>query len=318
MTRSLLLLVPFLLLSVAPGLAAPQEPASEPAIVIDEVIDVGLQQLYVTVTNRRGERVIDLGPEAFSVLDDGRPQEIVTFEGGNLPITAVLVVDEGSQSMRGAPLLAARSGVEAFAREMRDLDEASVLVFSDRLLSRTAFAGTPEEVSSGLEGLEAVGGTAVHDHLYLALKLLEERQGRRVVLLLSDGLDAHSVVTSDQLDRLARVSQSLAYWVRSRERRPLRAAGLTLTSWVGPTRGERDHRKLEKLVTRSGGRIVEIESINDVEWAFREVLSELREQYAIGYYPNPPHSGSGRFRTVEVKVEQPGLKVRTRDGYVDR
>ena len=72
------------------------------------------------------------------------------------------------------------------------------------------------------------------------------------------------------------------------------------------------------LVTRSGGRIVEINSVSDVEWAFREVMSELREQYAIGYYPSPPHTGSGRFRNVGVKVEQPGLRVRTRQGYVDR
>jgi Ca-activated chloride channel family protein len=289
----------------------------ESSFVVDEVIDVGLQQLYVTVTDRRGRRVIDLEPEAFSVADDGRPQEIITLEGGDIPITAVLVVD-GSSSMEGAPLRAARSGVAAFAHEMKELDEASVLVFSDRLLRRTPFAGDPGEILSGLASLEAVGGSAVHDHLYLALKLLEERQGRRVVLLLSDGLDAHSVVSMEQLDELARVSQSLVYWVRTRQRFVVRASSLTLMSWVGPVEGERDHRRLEKLVKRSGGRIVEIERVADVEWAFREVLAELREQYAIGYYPDPPHSGSGRFRTVDVKVKRSGLKVRAREGYVDR
>ncbi len=310
--------LPFTLLLLAiPGLLALQEPRAAPPAVVGEVIEVSLQQLYVTVTDRGGERVIDLGREAFSVLDDDRVQEIVTFERGDIPITAALVVD-GSRSMRGAPLRAARSGVEAFALEMRDLDEASVLVFSDRLLGRTPFASAAAEVISGLDGLEADGGTAVHDHLYLALKLLEERQGRRVVLLLSDGLDSHSVVSSDQLDRFAGVSQSLVYWVRVREQPTMQAASLTLMSWVEPRQGQRAHRRLEKLVTRSGGRIVEIESVADVEWAFREVLAELREQYAIGYYPSPPHTGSGRFRTVRVKVKQPGFRVRAREGYVDR
>ena len=310
------LLLALLLLATA-RLAAPQDPTAEPPIVVDEVIDVGLQQLYVTVTDRRRARVIDLGPETFSILDDGHPQEIVTFEGGDIPITAVLVVD-GSQSMLGAPLRAARSGVEAFALEMHDLDEASVLVFSDRLLRRTPFAGTPDEVLSGLDALEAIGGSAVHDHLYLAFKLLEERQGRRVVLLLSDGLDGHSVVSFDQLDQVARVSQSLVYWVRIRKRHRMSVDTLTLGTWVDPRQGKRDHRRLEKLVTRSGGRVVEIDRVSEVEWAFREVLSELREQYAIGYYPSPPHTGSGRFRAVRVKVDWPGLRVRTREGYVDR
>ena len=303
-------LLPLLLLASAVA-------AQEPGFVINEVVDVGLQQLYVTVTDRRGERVVDLGREAFRLTDDDRPQEIVTFAGGDIPLTAVLVVD-GSESMEGAPLRAARAGVVAFARGMRELDEASVVVFADRLLGRTSFSNRTEDVVAGLDSLEAVGGTAVVDHLYLSLKLLEERQGRRVVLLLSDGLDSHSVVSFDELDRFARVSQSLVYWIRSRLSAPLRPENLTLMYWVGQGTGARNHRRLGKLVTRSGGRIVEFDSLADVEWAFREVLAELREQYAIGYYPSPPHTGSGRFRSVRVKVDGAGLKVRTREGYVDR
>ena len=286
------LLLALLLLATA-RLAAPQDPTAEPPIVVDEVIDVGLQQLYVTVTDRRRARVIDLGPETFSILDDGHPQEIVTFEGGDIPITAVLVVD-GSQSMLGAPLRAARSGVEAFALEMHDLDEASVLVFSDRLLRRTPFAGTPDEVLSGLDALEAIGGSAVHDHLYLAFKLLEERQGRRVVLLLSDGLDGHSVVSFDQLDQVARVSQSLVYWVRIRKRHRMSVDTLTLGTWVDPRQGKRDHRRLEKLVTRSGGRVVEIDRVSEVESGIsRGATPRSREQYAIGYL-SPAHRTPAR------------------------
>jgi Ca-activated chloride channel family protein len=311
----------FTLVVAATGGTAAEQTAQraddELGIQVDEVVEVGLQQLYVTVTNRRGERVVDLGPEAFRVSDRGRPQEIVTFEGGDIPITAVLVVDS-SQSMEGLPLEAARSGTEAFANGMRELDEASVLLFSDRLLVRTPFANSPAEIVAGLAELEAVGGSAVHDHLYLALKLLEERQGRRVVLLLSDGVDAHSAVAFDQVANVARVSQSLVYWVRVRPRYTLRANNMARMSWVEPHQGERSYHGLERLVTRSGGRVVEIDTILHIEWAFREVLAELREQYAIGYYPDPSHSGSGEFREVEVRVQGEGLEVRTRDGYVDR
>lgn len=309
------LLAGVLLLSTASA-TFPQEPSRRPPLVVDEAIEVALQQLYVTVTDRRGERVVDLAPEAFDVRDDNRSQEIITFQGGDIPVTAALVVD-GSQSMAGEPLEAALSGVEAFAVEMREFDEASVLVFSDRLLARTSFARAPDAVLAGLDQVEATGGSAVHDHLYLALKLLEERQGRRVVLLLSDGLDGHSVVSFDEVAQVARVSQSLVYWVRVRARQRMAADTLTSGSWVTPRQSLRDHRRLEKLVRQSGGRIVEIDGVADVAWAFREVFSELREQYAIGYYPSPPHAGLGRFRPVRVKVKRPGLEVRTRAGYVD-
>ncbi len=314
-------IAPALLLVAASGLFAQQAPEPELPFVMD--VEVRLQQLYVTVTNPRGDRVIDLEQDAFSVFDDRRRQQIVTFQGGEIPITAVLVVD-GSESMRGAPLKAARTGVEAFVEGMRQLDEASALVFSDRLLCRTPFTSSSDILRSGMDGLEAAGGSAVHDYLYLSLKLLEERQGRRVAILLSDGADGHSVVSFDQLDRIARLSQSLVYWVRVRDGGQEQVAGqrrrtdLSATAWTQPSEGRRDQRGLGKLVRRSGGRIVEIDRISEVEWAFREILSELREQYAIGYYPSPAESDVGHFRSVKVKVEPHGLTVRAREGYMDR
>ena len=181
-------------------------------IRIDEVVEVQLQQLYVTVSGA-GERVLDLEKDDFRVRDRGEEQKIVTFARGNVPFTAVLLVD-ASGSMWGNRLEVALRGARAFTEGMGEKDEAKVMLAAERLVATTPFSGDPGELQSSLEGVTGGKGTAFRDQLYLSLLLLERRLGRRVIVLLSDGWDAHSVVTEEQLARLTRRSQALIYWVR--------------------------------------------------------------------------------------------------------
>jgi len=124
---------------------------------IDEQMNVRLQQLFITVM-LRGARTLDLQPEDFRVLDNGQEQKIVTFDKGELPITAVLLLDS-SESMRGELLAAAESGARAFVAGMRPLDQAMLALFSDQLLRVTDFtadhAALEQALSSyrGREGL---------------------------------------------------------------------------------------------------------------------------------------------------------------------
>jgi hypothetical protein len=110
-------------------------------IPIDDEIDLELQQLYVTAT-RRGEPVPDLEASQFAVFDNGIEQRRVTFERGDVPLTATLLLDS-SLSMQGAAFTAAVAGARAFVQGMGPLDEAKVLVFSDRLLKATPFTSDP-------------------------------------------------------------------------------------------------------------------------------------------------------------------------------
>ena len=145
-----------------------------PAMRVDEVVELELQQLYVTVT-RDGEPVQDLDRSDFRVEDGGAKQELVTFERGDAPITAAVLLD-ASLSMRGEPLASALAGARAFSEGLAELDEASLLLVSDRTLRRTPFAHDPGILLGGLDGAVAAGGSAVNDHLYLALSELERRQ----------------------------------------------------------------------------------------------------------------------------------------------
>jgi len=295
---------------------------TSPAVHVDESVDLELQQLYVTVTDRRGERVLGLESADFEVTDDGVRQRLITVAGGEIPLTATILLD-ASISMQGGDLEVALKGAQAFIDGMVDLDEARVMVASDHLRLMTPFSGEPETLRQAVSHADAGGGTALLDHLATALLGLEARQGRRVVIVLSDGLDVHSTLGTNELDRIARSSQAMIYWVRLHARKFRRVpwgsepATVLLSAWRGDSEAHALLDGLEKVVRRSGGRVVSVDSPAETVQAFGDILAELREQYALGYYPEPRWNDS-RWRPVRVLARKRALKTRTRDGYVDR
>ena len=280
-----------------------------PRLVTDEQLDLELQQLYVTVLSE-GRAAEDLSRSDFTVEDRGAPQELVTFERGDIPLTAVVLLDVSS-SMGGKELDVALASSQAFVEGLHPLDQTMLLLFSDRVVRSTDFTGFKDVLVAGLSEVEATGPTALHDHLYLGLKLLERRQGRRVVLLLSDGIDSSSVLTAEEVQWYAERSQALVYWLR------LPAPGSKISSaWHDSEDYRRQLSILRSLVTDSGGRMLELAGIEEAQEAFQRVLEELRGQYVLGYYPTT-RSDDGTWHPVKVRVAGPGLKVRARRGYID-
>ena len=306
----------FRVVATGPGGVTDEDTVETGSIPVNEDMTVELQQLYVTVS-RDGKRILDLDKHDFAVWDDGQRQSIVTFGRGDIPMTAVVLLDS-SLSMQGARLRAAREGADVFFRGMKPLDEGKLLVFSDRTRLTTPFTNVPEVLMAGLAQLSASGGTALNDNLYLALKLLEQRQGRRVVVLLSDGVDSHSVLSMEDVLVKARESQALIYWIRLGAARVDATAGLTETfsTWRDGAWYRKQRSLLEEAVVQSGGRIVEVRKINGIPGAFQEILRELREQYVLGYEPTDQRN-DGRWRKVEVRADVPGAKIQTRGGYLD-
>ncbi|MEM7351694.1 MAG: VWA domain-containing protein [Acidobacteriota bacterium] len=302
-----------------------------PRIPVHDELEVDLQQLYVTVTRRDGTRALDLTVGDFVVRDERVAQQITTFERGDIPFTAIIMVD-GSDSMRGRRLEGSLTGAQRFVSGMRPLDEAKLMVFADRLLDITPWSNTGAPLARALETVSATGGTAIFDHLHMALTLLEQRQGRRVVILLTDGWDSVSALSAEQIRRVARRSQSLIYWVRLAGDEPgpgrelgKRRYGVTLkpvrlvptNSWRNLRASRRAYELLEDTVRESGGQIVSVPSVEAISATFEDILAELREQYALGYDPEPRRN-DGAWRSIEVELVPRGLKARTRGGYVDR
>lgn len=288
-----------------------------PGIRVDEEVRINLQQLYVTVT-RNEQRVLALQQDDFLIFDNKRRQDLVTFARGDIPFTAMVLVDS-STSMRGEKIQSALGGAKAFFAGMRELDEGKLLVFSDRILHTTPFTTFSSVLSAGLGQVRAQGGTALNDHLYLSLKQLERRQGRRVVLILSDGVDSHSVLTMSDVQAMARRSQALIYWLRlpygvqAADHHEL--PNLT-TAWRDTETYHSEFEMLQRTVLESGGRIRMLNSLDEISSAFQEILAELREQYVLGYYPSISRR-DGSWHEVTVRVNGENLAVRSRNGYLD-
>jgi Ca-activated chloride channel homolog len=299
---------------VAYGAKGPLASAERRALAlrVDEVVDVSLQQLFVTV-ERHGDPVPGLERDDFEVYEDGVRQKVTDFERGEVPFTAALLLD-ASASMAGGRLRTALDGARDFFTSMSPLDEAKLLLFSDRLLLETPFTRVPAILTIGLSGVEARGGTALNDSLYLALKRLETRAGRKVAILLSDGVDVDSVLDMEDLQAASSgTPAALLYWLRLRREEEGQRGFQISTAWRDPEGHRREMDQLRRAVVASGGRIATIDRVDEVRDALSGILRELRGQYVLGYYPTRVQAG-GPQPKIEVRLRPKGLDLRVHRG----
>ena len=246
----------------------------------DMEVLVELRQLYVRV-EREGRPVLDLDRGDFTVL--GRRHR---------------AADHGLRARRRAvqsppcwstpaPACAASGwpprskGARTFAAGMQRLDEAKLLLFSDRLLLETPFTNLAPILALPLERTTADGGSAVYDTLYLALKRLEARPGRRVLVLLSDGVDVESALPIERVQWAARRSQAVLYWLRLHRPEDDVAPDQVhrLSAWRDAAGHRRGPELLEQTVIESGGRVEVLAQVEEVGPALERLLAELRDQY---------------------------------------
>ncbi len=281
------------------------------ALRVDLQVEAELQQVYLGAF--LGERAVpDLEAHELTLLDEGESQKLVTFERGDLPLTAMLLVD-ASDSMRGGRLELALEGARSFLKGLRTRDQARLVLFSDRTLHAPPFTSFGEILTTGLEQVSPGGGTALNDHLFRALKQLEEKQGRGVVVVLSDGVDTASVLRMKDLLPAVAGSSAWIFWIRTGNRDPTL---LPSSAWRDSVGHQEELDLLEEAVLSSGGRVVTLKNLAKSEEAFEAILQELREQYVLGYYPSK-NLGDGSWHRLIVKTDRPGVELRFRQGYVD-
>ena len=180
---------------------------------------VTLVEVYATVTDPAGRPVTGLEREAFRVTDGGQPRDIDVFAAGDFPLSVAIAIDR-SWSMAGEPLERARSAARQFLGELRADDEAALIGISSEVETLAPLSRDRRTQLAALDELRPWGSTKLHDALLESITRVEAAQGRRALLVLSDGEDRGSRASADEVVQRARRTPVLIYPVTVSRRNP--------------------------------------------------------------------------------------------------
>ena len=296
-----------LTIAMAPALAQdrPQPPADvAPRVDFEE--RVSLVNVYATVRDKRGEFVRDLAPGDFEIFEDGVAQSITHFAVEDLPLNVVLLVDT-SGSMSSKKLDTAQKAAKRFLRTLEfPRDRAMVVAITDRPEIVQGWSSDIELLSGVIGGLEASGTTALYDSILVGVDELRGLDGRRVIILLSDGLDRPgSTVTFDYALEQAKRASVMIYSI-----------GLGRFLWAAyDMMGERSAQQLlTRLAEETGGAPFFATRAGQLKRAYIQVAEELEHQYGLGYV-STNLARDGAWRKIRLSVDGGRGTAYHRPGY---
>jgi VWFA-related protein len=311
---------------------------------VDDVIrtDVSLVQLNIGVVDRQGRAITSLSKNDFSIYEDGVKQSILYFEPTSAPYSLVLMIDTSGSTVNFRQQLkqAAWRFLDALAPE----DRVEVLQFNAKVKTLAAFTTDRKKAAFAIELAEGAGETHFYEALRQALKDLDHEaragQRRKAIVVLTDGLDT-MMRNSDR--RLAANSQTDAEAIKvinptaSSELNAILTQadkqGITIYPLALPSGDPKRlpmpdpvingiyaaaRARLQTLADRTGGRLNEIQRLDQMARLYVEVAADLRSLYTIGYQPPGDRKRDGSWREVRVEVTRPELLARTKPGYFAR
>ena len=309
--------VPFVLAAL--GLAAGALALCQEADPIIRV-DVDLVNVLFSVRDKKGALIPDLVREDFTILEEGKQQEIRTFSREtDLPLTLGLLIDV-SRSQENLIEVEKHAATQFFHKVIRPKDMAFVISFgseaellqdstsSAKLLSQSldglkvnaSMAGMGGPLPGPVPTISTPKGTVLFDAVYLAAtEKLRGEVGRKALVLITDGVDQGSRYDVRQAIEAAHRADAIIYSIQYIDRQGY--------GHFGVSDGD-----LKKMSEDTGGRLFRVDRKNSLDDIFRQIQEEMRSQYSIAYAPNTKATG---FRKLEIKTARKDLKVQARKGY---
>jgi Ca-activated chloride channel family protein len=257
-------------------------------------LDVELALVNVTVTDPYNRLVTGLEPDNFRIFEDNIEQEVVNFSSEDIPISIGVILDL-SGSMTGK-LGKAKQAAFQFFRTANPRDEFFLVGFNERAEILSPFTEDVEDLQGRLLPVAAKGKTALLDAIYLGLTQMRgARNGKRALLIISDGGDNNSRYNEKDIKRLVREADTQLYSIGLFE--PFEYRSRTPEELYGPS-------LLSELTGLTGGRAFTVENLSDLPDVAAKIGSELRNQYVLGYHPsNKTHDA--RWRKIKIKLREP-------------
>lgn len=289
--------------SGAPAPSTRQQEPEEPTFRVN----VRLVNVFTTVTDSHGAPVANLTKNDFRVLEDGQPQTISVFDKeSEMPLRIVLEVDTSESTRRDIKLeiASAKRFVQSI---MRPVDRLSVFQVTDNVDQLTRFSSDMKYIDRGIERLSEGAGTSLYDAIYLGADALVDQQGRKVMVLITDGGDTTSHTDYANALRRAQQAEAIVYSI------------IVVPVEADAGRNLGGEHALIQISHDTGGKYYYASGSADLDEAFRQISEELRTQYLLAYYPSRQRSDSSFRRiTVEVNRKDPdgqAYRVRHRAGY---
>jgi VWFA-related protein len=264
-----------------------------------ESVRVDVVQLHVSALDKGGHFVKGLARDDFSIQEDGRRQTISGFEiADKLPLTIGLVVDGSGSMEQGLPFVHEASA-ELFKNLIREKDRGFVIEFRERPRFLQDLTGNSTELQRAARETRAEGATALYDSIILGLYQFRALEGRKALIVVTDGADNRSHVEFATLLRYARSAGAPVYFI---------AVGIPLTDF-------KSKKVIGEIATESGGQVFSIGNASKIAEVTKQIEEELRSQYILAFRTDS-QKPQGEYRAVSVAVAKPGVSVRTIRGYI--
>ncbi len=268
----------------------------------DEIITVNssLVVLNATISDNAGKHVSGLIQKNFKIFEDGVEQDISVFTPESTPFAAVILIDtSGSMEER---VSMARAAAIRFLDGLRPDDSVCIFRFDSKVTLVQPFSNS-RDVSDKIFDLKADGMTTLNDAIFQASQELSKRtEKRRAIIVLSDGQDTISRQSGDKALKAALSANALIYTVDM--------------SAVDASNSQRVQNQgfLKNFAEKTGGTFISTPGGAALRTAFTNIVDELGVQYTLGYQPKNVRN-DGKWRSIELRVAKPNLKIRTRKGY---
>jgi Ca-activated chloride channel family protein len=281
--------------------------AQEPETTLK--VDVKLVNVFVTVTDSHGAPVASLQKENFQLKENGKDQKIAVFSRESaLPLSIVLAIDTSLSTRKDLPL--ELTSARKFSHTiLRPEDGLAVYKFSEEVDQVVPFTSDLKKIDAGIERIRNGSATALYDAIFLGSQALSKRQGRKVMVVITDGGDTVSQVDYKEALRAAQEAEAIIYSI------------IVVPIEASAGRDTGGEHALITISGDTGGKYYYATSIAQLDDAFHKISDELRTQYLLAYYPSERYSDSD-FRRLQVSLSNPPAggpyQVHNRAGYYTR
>jgi Ca-activated chloride channel family protein len=269
-------------------------------------VKVNLVHVVATVKNRAGQLVGSLHKEDFEIFDNGVHQEVAVFEREtNQPLSVALLVDVSGSTNQDLKFEtdSALRFIRALLSDRNPEDQVALYAFDDLVTQVHNYTHNIASLETMMRQIHGSAGTSLYDAIWLASRDLEMREGRKALVLVSDGGETTSKIDSHKALEAAQLADAVIYPV----------IVMPITNDAGRNIG--GEHALQFMAEGTGGRTFLLSEGPQLDRAFSAIIAELRTEYLLGYYPHDVPLTKERFHKLELRLKSPELRASARNGY---